>query len=206
MPDRDVEGDLASKSETDPDALPKFVDERFHALMLDYFAPHHVIAGEGEGARAILDLLSAEYAVEGRRTIIYADTGERACGYGRKLQSLDVDECIVVSTFVEALLRLQDVLRATPLQICLYLAGSSATLHVLSELATRHGLEPHQVKAERCESFSRRVTCSACRGTSTFDLTDALTCRTCGASFEVTTYYSDDTNSFLGLASLQCRA
>jgi hypothetical protein len=71
--DKDAEIDL--HRESDPASLPYSVDEHFHELMLDYFTPYHVIVGEGEGARALLDRLSAGRAGEGRQLIIYGDTG-----------------------------------------------------------------------------------------------------------------------------------
>ena len=178
--------------------LPDIVDERFAALVLDYFAEHNVIVAEGSGARAVLELLAAPQDIRGKTIVLYADTADAAWGYARKLRGCTCHELRVLPTTLALLIELNAFLSSAASQPRLYAAGTSRFVRLISELAVVSGLEAGKVRVERVDLDALRITCGACRATGDYGKSDQLLCRSCGTKLAATHFYSDETHSFWG--------
>jgi hypothetical protein len=174
------------------------VDERFAALVLDYFAAHNVIVAEGAGARAVLELLAAPQDIKGKTTLFYADTADPALGYARKLKCCTCNDLHVLPSTLVLLIKLKDFLAEKARPLLLYAAGSTWFIQMIVELATTTDLNAGKIYVERVDLNTLRITCGACRTNADYDTSSPVACKACGRGLVATSFYSEESNSFWG--------
>jgi NADPH-dependent ferric siderophore reductase len=119
-------------------------------LLPDPHASHHILAADGDGAQAILDLLAESRAdLNGRITIVYADTAPDASDFALRLCKQDVDRVLVMPTLLAAIGLLSAMIEAARIGARIYAAGSETMIGLVIQLAEARGLDPMSVMAEQ---------------------------------------------------------
>ena len=119
-------------------------------LLPDPHASHHILAADGDGAQAILDLLAESRAdLNGRITIVYADTAPGASDFALRLCKQDVDRVLVMPTLLAAIGLLSAMIEAARIGARIYAAGSETMIGLVIQLAEARGLDPMSVMAEQ---------------------------------------------------------
>jgi hypothetical protein len=124
-------------------------DQPLFGLLADPHARDHVFAADGEGAQAILDLLTRSRAeLNGRITIVYADTGPTGAEFALRLCRQNVDRVLVLPTLLAAIGLLSALIEAARIGARVYAAGSETLIGLVIQLAEARGLDPLSVIAE----------------------------------------------------------
>lgn len=131
-------------------------DRSLFGLLPDPHASNHVFAGDGEGAQAILDLLTRSRSeVKGRITIVYADTGPASAGFALRLCKQDVDRVLILPTVLAAIGLLSAMIESARVGARLYAAGTDTLIALVAQLAEARGLDPTSVIAESRKAANR---------------------------------------------------
>lgn len=175
-------------------------DERFTQLILDYFAPQHLFIAEGEGARCIIELLSATPPAPGRKAIYFADTMRHQSPWlAEDVRSLDVKSVEIFSNRLELLRMMPAIFTQTSPPFRIYIAASAWFIQATETIAGRYGIGKDQIMIERCEAFSRKVCCACCERQTVAQAPDAVVCSSCGRALRITNYYSRHDHVYLGI-------
>lgn len=119
-------------------------------LLPDPHASHHILAADGDGAQAILDLLAESRAdLNGRITIVYADTAPAPSDFALRLCKQDVDRVLVMPTLLAAVGLLSAMIEVARIGARIYAAGSETLIGLVIQLAEARGLDPMSVMAEQ---------------------------------------------------------
>jgi predicted RNA-binding Zn-ribbon protein involved in translation (DUF1610 family) len=172
----------------------------YPGLSADINARHNLIAAEGEGAAAVLDMVPTVPAgFFQKATILFCATGSAGKGYEAGLKALDPKAYWEFPTIPTALFRLRGTLATATMGTRLYAAGTEPFIgHVIQEgLAV--GIDPKSVVTEHRGSAKRRVQCVHCKGFTDDVTTTPFTCSHCGLSLFVRDHYSRRLGAFQGV-------
>lgn len=163
-------------------------------------ARRHLIAAEGEGALAALDLLAAADAdIRGRTTLLYTPGGSKPREHGAKLAALLPGEAHEFPSIETLLFRLNVELTRANMSTRLYATGTEGFLGRVVALAQNHGINPLSVLTEHRGSLARRVQCVHCKGFIEDVTTSIVPCSHCGTSLFVRDHYSRRLGAFQGV-------
>jgi len=185
-------------SDADDGQLPIEVDQRFCALIPDYYAPQHLILAEGEGARCVIDLWNMWETVPGQTTLLYSDTCPHPY-YTSRLRQLPVGSFRHMTTTLQLLLATRAILPSFDGAARIYVAAASRVERLIYDLLLRAGIEPDRIMVEVCDPGIAKVTCARCAVTMIAPLQMAIVCNGCGARLSATSFFSCSSISFLGL-------
>lgn len=179
--------------------LPK-PDARFTQLILDYFAPQHLIIAEGEGARNILQLLKAKLPVPGRKAIYYADTARhQSPGLAESLRALDVNSVEIFANRLELLRTLPAIFSQSAPPYRVYVAASVWFIQAAEAIALQCGVAKELIMIEHCDALSRKVCCAVC-ASHTFSSSDGVvSCCGCGTPIRLSGFYRQVDHAHLGV-------
>jgi hypothetical protein len=172
---------------------------KYPGLVADCHANHHVLAADGPGADAIIDLFS-QYGsqIKGRVDIVYAQTIADADRVSR-LKALPVDVVHGMPTVATAIQRLRGVLAGARMGTRIYAAGSETLIGLTVQLAQEFGMDPQTVLTEHRGTLARRVQCVHCKGFTENVTTNIVTCAHCGTNLLVRDHYSRRLAAFQGV-------
>jgi dimethylamine monooxygenase subunit C len=124
-------------------------DQTLFGLLPDPHASVHLLAADGEGAQAVLELLTRSRSqLNGRITIVYADTGPADADFARRLCRLDVDRVLVLPSVLGVVGLLSAMIETAKIGARIYAAGTDTLIGLVIQLAEARGLEPLSVIAE----------------------------------------------------------
>lgn len=173
---------------------------RYPGLSADRFANHHVLAADGEGAQAILDLFARSAAdINGRVTIVYAETPPNSSGFAAKLKALPVEVVHAMPSIDTAMTRLGGVLHVSRMGTRIYAAGSETLIGLAVQLAQSYGMDPGAIVTEHRGTAARRVQCVHCKGYTEGVTTNVVKCAHCGTNLLVRDHYSRRLAAFQGV-------
>lgn len=165
-------------------------------------AKRHLVAAEGEGARAVFDFagkVSREFL--SRVTILYAAAGSAGRNHLDPLHALGADACHPFPTIPTLLVRLNGMLATASMGTRLYAAGTEGFIGQVIQLALAHGVDHHSIITEHRGSLARRVQCVHCKGITEDVTTNIATCAHCGVSLLVRDHYSRRLGAFMGVSA-----
>ena len=172
----------------------------YPGLKPDPHARANLIAVEGEGAAAVLDLAPA--APEGfwsRTNILFCPTGSAGKGYEQKLEALKPVAVWVLPTLPTAMFRLKGTLATATMGLRLYAAGTEPFIGSVLQEAIAAGIDPKSVITEHRGSAKRRVQCVHCKGYTENVTTNPVHCAHCGLNLLVRDHYSRRLGAFQGV-------
>lgn len=173
---------------------------RYTGLFADKHANHHVIAADGEGAQAILDLYAAHGSdLKGVVTIVYAETLPSSAAYTEKLKALPVEVVHAMPTMETAMTRLGGVLNIARMGTRIYATGTESLIGLTVKLAQDFGMDPLTVITEHRGTAARRVQCVHCKGFTEGVTTNVVKCAHCGTNLLVRDHYSRRLAAFQGV-------
>lgn len=172
----------------------------YPGLVLDPDAKRHVIAAEGEGALAVLDLLRpAPAEILGRTTLIYTAGASVAQNHAQSLAALNTSDLFQLPSVPTALTRLAGVLATAKMGTRLYATGTEGFIGQVVALALEHGINHHSIPTEHRGSLARRVQCVHCKGMTETVTTSIYVCSHCGLNLLVRDHYSRRLGAFQGV-------
>jgi dimethylamine monooxygenase subunit C len=172
----------------------------YPGLRPDLHAKHNLIAAEGEGAAAVLDM--AKTAPAGffeRSTILYCPAGAAGKGYEVKLQALKPAAYWQLPTLATSMFRLKGTLDTANMGTRLYAAGTEPFLGSALQVALEHGIDHKSVITEHRGSAQRRVQCVHCKGITENVTKTPFVCAHCGLNLFVRDHYSRRIGAFQGV-------
>lgn len=125
-------------------------DQTLFGLLPDPHASFHLFAADGEGAEAVLELLArSRPQLNGRITIVYADTGPANAHFAMRLCRQDVDRVLVLPSVLGVISLLSTMIEKAKIDARIYAAGTDTLIGLVIQLAEARGLEPLSVIAEQ---------------------------------------------------------
>lgn len=171
----------------------------YEGLTLDGKAKRHLVAAEGEGALAVLDMLTGEDAALARATLLYAPGGSAGQEHGAKLAALRPDGFHPLPTQPTLLNRLEVILQTATMGTRIYVAGTEGFIGKVVALAQGYGVDPQSVRTEHRGSLARRVQCVHCKGMTENVTVTPFVCSHCGLNLFVRDHYSRRLGAFQGV-------
>ena len=172
----------------------------YPGLSPDTNARHNLIAVEGEGAAAVLDM--AKKAPAGffqKSTILFCATGSAGKGYEDKLKELEPEALWEFPTIPTALFRLRGTLATATMGTRLYAAGTEPFIGQVIQEGLAVGIDPKSVITEHRGSAKRRVQCVHCKGFTDDVTATPFKCSHCGLNLFVRDHYSRRLGAFQGV-------
>ena len=172
----------------------------YPGLTPDIKARHNLIAAEGEGAAAVLQMAAAAPAgFFERSTLLYCPAGSAGKHYEDKLRNLKPDVLWVLPTLETAMFRLKGTLDTATMGTRLYATGPEPFIGSVLQTAIEHGIDHHSVITEHRGSAHRRVQCVHCKGFTENVTTNPVVCGHCGLNLLVRDHYSRRLGAFQGV-------
>jgi dimethylamine monooxygenase subunit C len=166
----------------------------------DIKAKRNLIAAEGEGAAAILDMAAKVPADFFARTIIlYCPAGSAGKQYEDKLQALQPEALWRFPTLETTMFRLKGTLDTATMGTRLYVSGTEPFIGSALQVALDHGIDHHSVVTEHRGSARRRVQCVHCKGFTENVTVNPVVCAHCGLNLLVRDHYSRRLGAFQGV-------
>ena len=174
----------------------------YAGLAPDPAARRHLIAAEGEGALAVIDLVAqATGDFLARSTVLYTSAGSAAVDHQKRLAALGTDSCHVFPTIPTLLVRLSGILATATMGTRLYASGTEGFIGEVVQLALTHGIDHRSICTEHRGSLARRVQCVHCKGITERVTTNIVRCAHCGISLLVRDHYSRRLGAFMGVVA-----
>lgn len=172
----------------------------YPGLAADPNARTNLIAAEGEGAAAVLDLGSkAPAGFFSRTTILFCPAGSAGKDYEEKLAALQPSALWVFPTLATAMFRLRGTLATATMGLRLYAAGTEPFIGSVIQEAIAAGIDHKSVITEHRGSAKRRVQCVHCKGFTENVTTNPVVCAHCGLNLMVRDHYSRRLGAFQGV-------
>lgn len=172
----------------------------YTGLILDPHAVQHLIAAEGEGAQAVVDMLSpANRDAAEIATILYAKAGSAAVDHEGALAKLQPYRLQPMPTIQTLLIRLQGFLTNATMGTRLYIAGTEGFIGQAMQVALNNAVDFHSVRTEHRGSLSRRIQCVHCKGFTENVTMSHVPCAHCGLNLLVRDHYSRRLGAFQGV-------
>jgi predicted RNA-binding Zn-ribbon protein involved in translation (DUF1610 family) len=170
-------------------------------LTPDAHAKSHMVAAEGEGARAVLDF-AAEAPAEAlsRTTILYA-AGGSGDTHAAALRALSVDYLHEFPTIPTLLVRLDGALATAKMGTRLYVSGSEGFIGQVIQRAMAHGVDHRSIITEHRGSLARRIQCTHCKGIMDGVTANIVRCAHCGLNLLVRDHYSRRLGAFMAVCA-----
>ncbi|WP_374372065.1 dimethylamine monooxygenase subunit DmmA family protein [Dongia sp.] len=170
----------------------------YTGLKLDACARHHLVALEGQGAEAALDMFrDAPAGALACATLLYVGNAGNAAA----LKALGADSCDVFPSIPTLLIRLKGYLVTAKMTTRLYVAGTEGFIGQAMQLALDHGIDFHSVLTEHRGSLARRVQCVHCKGMTENVTTNFVQCQHCGVHLLVRDHFSRRLGAFMGVSA-----
>jgi dimethylamine monooxygenase subunit C len=172
----------------------------YKGFVPDVHAKHNLIAVEGEGAGALLDMapkVPPEFFT--RATILYCATGSAGKGYEAKLKALAPSSYWDFPTIQTSMFRLRGTLATASMGTRLYAAGTEPFIGSVIQEALQAGIDYKSVITEHRGSAKRRVQCVHCKGFTENVTATPFVCSHCGLNLFVRDHYSRRLGAFQGV-------
>jgi len=162
-------------------------------------ARSHILAAEGEGARALIEFAEAGPAPAARSTVVYTAAASAPHGYSLRLQSAGFDVVHVLPTVPTLLARLKGLLMTEKMGMRLQVAGREGFIGLVVALGNDHRVDPDSIITEHRGSLARRVQCVHCKGFTEDVTLSVFPCSHCGLPLFVRDHYSRRLGAFAGV-------
>lgn len=172
----------------------------YKGLAPDAHARHNLIAVEGEGAQAVLDM-AAKVPPEffAHSTILYCATGSAGQGHEDKLKALNPASFWDHPSIATAMFRLRSKLATATMGTRLYASGTEPFIGSVIQEALQAGIDYRSVITEHRGSAKRRVQCVHCKGFTENVTATPFVCAHCGLNLFVRDHYSRRLGAFQGV-------
>lgn len=169
-------------------------------LSADPFAKLNLIAAEGKGADAVVDMMHhAPSGFKAKTTILYCAAGSAGRGHEQALQALKPDALWTFPTLQTAMFRLRGTLSTATMGTRLYAAGTEPFIGSVVQVALENAIDPKSVIKEHRGSAKRRVQCVHCKGFTEDVTATPFKCAHCGLNLFVRDHYSRRLGAFQGV-------
>lgn len=158
----------------------------------------HLIVADGEGAEAVVAMLTAAPDLLARAQILYVP-GPNGTDLSDALRAQNAAQFHRSPTFPAALPRLQKVLADAHMGLQVYVAGTEGLIGQVQQQVMLAGLPWQAVQTEHRGSTVRRVQCVHCKGITEGVRTDPFQCSHCGLNLFVRDHYSRRIAAFQGV-------
>ncbi len=162
----------------------------------------HLVVADGEGADAVLDLLSK--AAEEKPSLLSAmhiiyTPGPNGTDKSEVLEALGAEQFYRAPSIPTLLPRLQRVVADAHMGTQFYLAGTEGLIGQAEREIMNTGFPYSDIQKEHRGSTVRRVQCVHCKGITENVATDPFKCSHCGLNLFVRDHYSRRIAAFQGV-------
>lgn len=174
---------------------------QYTGLSADPNARRHLIAAEGEGAAAVLELLGEAPAGFAARAeiLFFTVTPLTSCRHRPRIAEFGPDRFETFATIEAVLAALDARLAAAKMGTRLYAAGTEGFVGRVIRLAIDHGVDHRSVVTEHRGSLARRVQCVHCKSFTEDVTTSVFECGPCGNLLFVRDHFSRRLAAFQGV-------
>ncbi|OAH19936.1 hypothetical protein AX289_28725 [Methylorubrum populi] len=168
-------------------------------LALDPRARTHLIAAEGEGAAAVLDVFADAPDARSRTIVLYAKGNKAGAEPAERLSRFDWAAFHPAAGRSELLAGFDSVLAAATMGTRLYVTGPESFIGEVIARAAGFGVVPQSIIAEKRGSPARRVQCVHCKHIAEAVTVSPYRCPGCGQSLLVRDHFSRRLSAFQGV-------
>ena len=154
------------------------------------------MVADGDGALALLAVLTAEPALSATARIVFIPRGTV---HAAALQTHHPAQLHLSPSFAAALPRLQKLLADAHMGTQVYAAGTEGLIGQTLREGVAAGLPHSALQTEHRGSLVRRVQCVHCKGITEDVATDPFSCSHCGLNLFVRDHYSRRIAAFQGV-------
>lgn len=172
----------------------------YPGLKIDERASVHLVAAEGEGARAALAMLEGAPEAVARTILVYTPGGSAGEAHAERLAALQPDALHLMPSVETALIRLNGLLSKAAMGTRLYAAGVEGFVGRVVAAGIEHGVDPYSIPTEHRGSLARRVQCVHCKGFIENVTVSPVPCAHCGVPLLVRDHYSRRLGAFQGVS------
>lgn len=173
----------------------------YAGLKIDEQARAHLIAAEGEGALAAIELLTSAPQASARAVVVYTPGASAGRDHAARLAALKPDALHLTPSGETALIRLGGLLANAAMGTRLYAAGVEGFVGQVVAAGVAHGVDPYSILTEHRGSLARRVQCVHCKGFTENVTVSPVACAHCGVPLIVRDHYSRRLAAFQGVSA-----
>jgi predicted RNA-binding Zn-ribbon protein involved in translation (DUF1610 family) len=165
-------------------------------------ARSNLIAAEGQGAAAVLELFAkgpANFAA--RSIILFTADKPTADAFVPRLEALGVDRLQTFPTIDTLLVRLDGFLSTAHMGTRLYATGTEGFIGRIVQSGIARDIVPGSILTEHRGSMARRVQCVHCKGITENITLSHFTCSHCGLTLFVRDHFSRRLGAFQGVCA-----
>ncbi len=163
-------------------------------------AQRHIVALEGEGALALLELVQPGDPELARVEIMYAPGTSAAAGHAEALTNLGAAHYWQAVSPATLTTRLHQVLATATMSSRLYASGSEPFIGEVVRAGAAFGVKHLSIITEHRGSMKRRVQCVHCKGFIDDVTISPVPCTHCGLHLFVRDHFSRRFNAFQGVS------
>jgi predicted RNA-binding Zn-ribbon protein involved in translation (DUF1610 family) len=172
----------------------------YSGLDPDPQAKSHLVAVQGEGALALLDMLArAPDRFLACTRLLYVD--DKAAGDQHPLAALQAQHVTSFPTIPALLNQWEAALDCATMGTRLYVSGTEGFIGQVIQRALDHGVSYPSIRTEHRGSLARRVQCVHCKTILENVTTSIVVCPQCHANLLVRDHYSRRLAAFMGVAA-----
>jgi len=174
----------------------------YPGLRADRYARVNLIAAQGEGAGAVLDLArdpEATAAFFARAVILYCHDEPTDSDRLADLAALKPRALWPLPSLDTAMVRLRGILQTATMGTRIYAAGTEPFVGSVIREAAAFGVDPQSIFTEHRGSARRRVQCVHCKGMTENVTASPVVCSHCGLNLFVRDHYSNRLGAFQGV-------
>jgi DNA-directed RNA polymerase subunit RPC12/RpoP len=172
----------------------------YPGLEPDTFAKHNIVATDGHGCAAVIEMMAATGDAFTKRCTVLLCTKDLAdSDRDENVRALSPATVWLFPTLETMLSRLDGMLPTARMGTRLYAAGSEPLIGSTVKTAMAHGIDHRSVSTEHRGSHKRRVQCVHCKGMTEDVTTNPVRCAHCGHTLLVRDHYSRRLGAFMGV-------
>ena len=162
----------------------------------------NLIAAEGQGAAAVLDLFAnapADFA--GKSVVLFTADQPAQDAFWPRLEALGADRLQTFPTTDTLLVRLDGFLSTAHMGTRLYATGTEGFIGRVVQAGAARAIVPKSIVTEHRGSMARRVQCVHCKGITDNITLSHFTCSHCGLTLFVRDHFSRRLGAFQGVCA-----
>ncbi len=173
----------------------------YSGLEPDPHAKSHLIAAQGHGASALIELFrKAPPGFAANASLLYVPSSAGSDSSSDGLHRLGARIVKLLPDVPSLLREFAWLLDQATMGTTIYVSGSESFIGEVAQLAGTYGISFHLLRTEHCGSDGKRVQCVHCKFIEQQPVADTVICSQCKVRLFVRDHYSHRLNAYMGVS------